>query len=74
MRNVACLDALLDAPGRVAVLVGRLPVVRPWLLTNKALGGSARGRGHERQASLHGLKPLSSLRERALYYLPLERE
>ena len=52
MRDVACLDALLYAPGRVAVLVGRLAVarpLRPWLLTNEALGGSARGRGHERQ-------------------------
>ena len=26
MRDVACLDALLYAPGRVAVLVGRLAV------------------------------------------------
>ena len=61
--DMACVDALLHATGRVAVLVGRLPVARPWLLTNEALGGSARGRGHERQASLHRWKPLSSLRE-----------
>ena len=45
--DMACVDVLLYATGRVAVLVGRLPVARPWLLTNEALGGGARGRGHD---------------------------
>ena len=63
MRDVACFDALLYAPGRVAVLVGRLAVARPCLLTNEALGRSARGRGHERQASPTGGNLSPILRE-----------
>ena len=35
----------------------------PWLLTNEAIGGGARRRGHERNASLRRWIPLSSLRE-----------
>ena len=55
--NVAFVYAQLHATGRVAVLIGQLPVARPRLLTNAAFGGGARGRGHERHGvyRLHGV-------------------
>ena len=55
--DVAFVDALLYATGRVAVLVlvGRLPVARPRLLTNEALGGGARNRGQSYDMSARRL-------------------
>ena len=53
--DVTILYALLSATGRVAVLIWRLPVARPRLLTNDAFGGDARSRGHERQSGFRQL-------------------
>ena len=56
--DVTIVYALLHATGRVAVLIGQLPVARPRLLTNTAFGGGAQGRGHEHHGvsnRLHGV-------------------